>query len=449
MGSSYTRNLKKIALSFFVVSSAFSFVSASASSPPPSESPSAETELICHTDNPADCYPKVFSATEEFQIVHDDQDLPPGLHVQLDVQTGKKQAKLYDPKEENPALEGLPVDRSVVIVDPEEPQDDKPRIPSGAPAYDPVGKVKAPKEKDEGFTQALETVKKYAKKYSNAGDYSGQSTNAGDYSGQSTELDQALEGLLDLSYDMYYGLQIAEDADTVHGLFCLVTNVDDSDSKKDVPVGERPDFLSALILASSIRNNKPALQALEKSWDAATNKQCVRSSGSGSSTTPPPLLATDFFANLSPTSEPGSAEEVADIYRTRLSLIVLEPLLKSAPIRSQFLRADGMQRLLEVLLRGENAVWQDQRPKVARIVSDTFLDEEFGAALGVWPTAAQATEDGVCAAGGTESRGDGCWEFHLERIGRDPGHAEWSRPLLDLLKRRRADIPRTSGRDEL
>ncbi|KAI1461622.1 hypothetical protein F4805DRAFT_239558 [Annulohypoxylon moriforme] len=432
MGSSYTRNLKNIAISFFLISSTLSFVSASSSSsspPPPSGSPSAESELICHTDNPADCYPKIFSATEEFQVVHDDQDLPPGLHVQLDVQTGKKQAKLYNPEEKNPALEGLPVDRSVVIVDPEGVQDDKPPIPSGAPAYDPVGVVKAPKEKNEGFSRDLETVKTYAKKYSTAGDYSGQSA----------ELDQALEDLLDLSYDMYYGLQIADDAEALQGLFCLATNRDVQSTKT---VGERPDFLSALILASSIRNNKPALNALEKSWDAITNKQCVSGSAASSS-----LLATSFFSSLAPISQPGSAGEYGDMYRTRLALIVLEPLLKSPKIKAQFMKADGMGHLLDIILR-EEIVWQDQRPKVARIVSDTFLDEEFGATLGVWPTAAKATEDGVCAKGGKESRGDGCWEYHLETISKESVHAEWSQPLLDMLKKRRADIP-ARRRDEL
>ncbi|KAI0890594.1 uncharacterized protein GGS22DRAFT_15687 [Annulohypoxylon maeteangense] len=427
MGSSYIRNLKKIAISFFIVSSTLSFVSAS--SPPPSESPSAESDLICHTDNPADCYPKLFSATKEFQVVHDDQDLPPGLHVQLDVQTGKKQAKLYDPKEENPALKGLPVDRSIVIVDPEQVEDDKPRIPSGAPAYDPIGIVKAPKEKNEGFAQTLGIVKKYAKKYSDAGDYSGQSD----------ELDGALDDLLDLSYDMYYGLQIAEDADVLHGLFCLATNV--ATSHPDKPVGTRPDFLSAQILASSIRNNKPALQAVEKSWDVVTNKQCVSASTTTLS------LATSFFNNLAPLSTPGSANEGEDLYRTRLALIPLEPLLKSPKIKTRFMEADGMSHLLEIMLR-EDGIWQEQKPKVARIVSDTFLDEEFGATLGVWPTAAKATEDSVCAKGGKESREEGCWEYHLGIISQQPSDAEWSQPLLDMLKKRRAEIPKP-GRDEL
>ena len=51
-----------------------------------------EVELICH--NRSDCYPKVFQATSEFQRVRDDQDLPAGLHVRLNVWTGEKEAKV-------------------------------------------------------------------------------------------------------------------------------------------------------------------------------------------------------------------------------------------------------------------------------------------------------------------------------------------------------------------
>ncbi|KAI0120309.1 hypothetical protein F4776DRAFT_248712 [Hypoxylon sp. NC0597] len=418
MGSSYTHNLKKIAISLFVVSSAFSFASASSPSPP-SESPSAETELICHTDNPAECYPKVFSATEQFQVVHDDQDLPPGLHVQLDIQTGQKQAKLYNPKEENPALEGLPVDRSVVVIDGEAPQDDKPPIPSGAPAYEPVGKVKAPQEKNEGFFQALETVK--------------QHSNAKGNSAHVDELDKALEDLEDLSHGMYYGLQIAEDADALHALFCLLTRRDADEAEKR-PLTERPDFLASSILASAIQNNKPALKALEESWDAILEKKCAATPNTDAR-----LLKSELYSKLEPATDPGSAEESSEAYFTRLNLAVLDGLLKSDKIKEQFMENDGMKNFLRILLRKEE-VWDSRKAKIARIVSDTFLDDEGGAKLGVWPTVS-VTDASVCARGGPDSLEEGCWEYHLEIISQDPQYAEWSRPLLDMLKQRRPEKP--------
>ncbi|KAI1774069.1 hypothetical protein F4818DRAFT_420738 [Hypoxylon cercidicola] len=424
MGSSFTRNPKRIVVLTALISVFLSFASASASVPsaPPSASPSAETELICHTDNPAECYPKVFSATEEFQIVRDDQDLPPGLHVRLDIQTGQKQAKLNNPQEGNQALEGLPVDRSIVVVDPETPQDDQPPIPSGAPAYEPVGVVKAPREKNEGFTRALETVKKDP-----------------DF-GPSEELDRALQDLEDLSHDMYYGLQIAEDAEALHALFCLLTKRDASAAAEERPLTERPDFLASSILASSIRNNKPALRAVEDSWDAVVAKQCKNTAS----------LKSELYGKLEPTSGPDTAEEAAEAYFARLDLAVWDGLLKSPKIKAEFMANDGMRNFLRILLR-RGEVWDGRKARVARIVSDVFLDEEVGAVLGVWPTESVVGDASVCEKSGVDE--EGCWEYHLEVIGQDPRDAGWSRPLLDMLRQRRPaakqPAPGQPTRDEL
>ncbi|KAI1083226.1 hypothetical protein F5B20DRAFT_529110 [Whalleya microplaca] len=418
MGSSPLKILARAALTVFLV--VFVITSLASASSPPSESPSVETELICHTDNPAECYPKVFSATEEFQVVHDDQDLPIGLHVQLDVQTGQKKAKLYDPKEENPALEGLPVDRAVVTVDSEAPRDE-PQVPPGAPAYEPVGIVKEPREKNEDFTQALDTVKEYLGPNS---------------SGQSDSFNQALEILEDLSHDMYYGVQITQDTEALQALFCLLTSRNVAQTEA-TPLTERPDFVASLILASSIRNNKPALQVVEDSWDSVMSKQCK--SGSQS-------LKSDLYNNLEPQSEPASVGESTESDFVRLNLAVLDGLLKSPKIRNEFLENDGMKNFLRILLRSEN-VWESRKAKVARIVSDIFLDEDVGASLGVWPSKG-SSDDSICAKGEPESLEEGCWEYHLKKIsGSTQDAADWSEPLLAMLKQRRPSTPRS--RDEL
>ncbi|KAL7628664.1 hypothetical protein AAE478_000179 [Parahypoxylon ruwenzoriense] len=446
MGFSYPRNLRKIALPLSLLTLLISSSSATSSSPSPSKSPTAETELICHTNNPADCYPKVFSATEEFQVVHEDQDLPPGLHVRLDIQTGLKQAKLHKPAEEdggNPALEGLPVDRSVVVINPEGDGDgnDAPRIPRGAPAYEPVGIVKAPKEKSAVFVQALEAVKQYVS------------------DNQPDALGRALEDLEELSHDMYYGLQIAEDAEALRSLFCLLTSRDAAQAAGDQrPLTQRPDFLASSILASSVRNNKPALRAVEESWDAIAGKQCAASPRTDKDDAAPSLRSA-LYAHLAPTSsQPRSGSSpAAEAYTTRLRLAVLDGLLRSPKIRAEFLERDGMRGFLRILLRtatdNEEEAWRPRRAKVARIVSDVFLDEEAGATLGIWPTTAALTDARICAEGGDpEALDEGCWEYHLEVMSRDPRDAEWSRPLLDLLRRRRLDAStaaRLPGRDEL
>lgn len=64
----------------------------------PASSPPASTELICHTVHPSDCYPAIFQPTEHFQRIHDDQSIPPGLHVRMNLATGLKEARLNVPE---------------------------------------------------------------------------------------------------------------------------------------------------------------------------------------------------------------------------------------------------------------------------------------------------------------------------------------------------------------
>lgn len=69
-------------------------------------SPQASTDLICHTSHASDCYPRIFQPTTNFQIVHDDQDLPPGLHIRMNLATGVKEAKLNEPVLDQKGEEG-------------------------------------------------------------------------------------------------------------------------------------------------------------------------------------------------------------------------------------------------------------------------------------------------------------------------------------------------------
>ncbi|CAG8529447.1 7790_t:CDS:2 [Paraglomus occultum] len=49
---------------------------------------------ICN--NHGECYPRIFEATEEYKEVRPDQEIPPGLLVRINMETGKKYAKLND-----------------------------------------------------------------------------------------------------------------------------------------------------------------------------------------------------------------------------------------------------------------------------------------------------------------------------------------------------------------
>ncbi|KAI0416861.1 hypothetical protein F5X98DRAFT_342288 [Xylaria grammica] len=403
MTTSHSQDPGRLIFSFaFIISLLCSPASTSSL---PAVSPVAETELICHTGNPAECYPKVFSATGEFQVVHDDQDLPSGLHVQLDVQTGQKQAKLCDPYEENSALAGLPVDQDVMIVDPEPPQYDKSRIPAGAPAYESFGMVKAPQEKNEEFSQALQTIKKSAHNQRSI---------------KTSVLDGALQLLDDLSHDLYYGLQIAEDVETVQSLFCLMFRKGEGEERSFL---EGANFLASSVLSAAVGNNPRALDAIEKSWDSIAKKHC----GTGSHS-----IRHELFHQLAPTSEPSTKQEYEETETVRLYLKVISGLLKSSTIRAEFLENNGMRSFLQILLRA-GGVWESRKVKVAQIISDTFLDEDFGATLGLWPRK-HTVDASRCAEDRPLSLDDECWVYHLGKISQGAGAPEWSKRLHSLIQ---------------
>ncbi|KAH8675761.1 hypothetical protein BX600DRAFT_507971 [Xylariales sp. PMI_506] len=396
--------LSLVFLSFLIsFAIASSLSSASSSALKAAASPAANGELICHTDNPAECYPKVFSPTEEFQIVHDDQDLPSGLHVRLNIWTGEKEARLNIDNTHDPALEGLPVEQAVVVVDPQLSQDE-PQIPAGAPAYEPVGIVKEPEVQDPDFLAALDFIKVHA-----------ETTAA-----EKHPLDEALADLEDLSHDIYYGKKITEDAEALKSLFCLLTERDTQQLEARA-LSERRDFLASSILASSLQNNPPALRNVESHWDVL-NQKC------GFHSEP---LREVLLRNLEPRSSPGTHEYKAEAAWARTTLPVVGKLLKSGMIRVQFMERDGMRNFLQILL-AEGQEWEAARARVSRIVGDTFLDETVGASLGLWPLGA-VSDKAVCTSQ-TTSLSEGCWEFHLGEIIKQRPEAEWAQDLLSLLK---------------
>ncbi|KAL2036858.1 hypothetical protein N7G274_010401 [Stereocaulon virgatum] len=83
---------------------------------PPVPSPEAHTELICHTEHASECYPAIFQPTIHFKRVHDDQSLPPGLHVRMNLASGLKEARLNVPEPNDTARADL------VIIDDVKPR---------------------------------------------------------------------------------------------------------------------------------------------------------------------------------------------------------------------------------------------------------------------------------------------------------------------------------------
>ena len=430
-------------------------VSAS-SSPSPAANSDEGVELICHTSNPAECYPKIFQPTSEFQIVHPDQDLPVGLHVRLNIYTGQKEAKINVPDAPvDSALEGLPVDKSIVIVDPEdepfEEHDGQPlKPPKNAPAYDPDGKIKEPtkqtaesQEEGSAFYKSLTILKK------------------------GLDIDQALEMLEDISHDIYYGLKIAEDYDTVRELFCLANSPSIFSSSSSSP--EEEDItrsrLAALTISSTVQNNPKALAEITKHWTTGGLQQDTCSTKSKSKSEHQelePLQISTF--RLLPSSTSSSSSVPASLTRARISAI--SGLLKSPSIRESFLSANGMDLLLQVLLdtpaasqaQGSAEEWEKVRRQAGHLILDNFLDEDMGAVLGEWPDAVRDVQasDKECASRFKKSQGDGetrkegqgdCWDWHAKQLADrykkegKGGKGHWSWELWNKLKEQRKNVP--------
>lgn len=458
-------------------------VSASASSSSSPANSDEEVELICHTSNPAECYPKIFQPTSEFQIVYPDQDLPVGLHVRLNIYTGQKEAKINVPDEAvDSSLEGFPVDKSIVIVDPEEEEPseehfDQPlKPPKNAPAYDPDGKIKEPRketaesqEEGSAFYKSLTILKK------------------------GLDIDQALEMLEEISHDIYYGLKIAEDYDTVRELFCLANSASifsSSSSSAEGPSKEkdltRPRArLAALTISSTVQNNPKALAEISKHWTTgglsqdtcstyskSNSKSNSKSSSKSQESEPEPLQISTFRLLPSSSSSTSLSSAVpASLIKARISAI--SGLLKSPPIRQSFLSANGMDLLLQVLLldtpvasQAQGEEWEKVRRQAGHLILDNFLDEDMGAVLGEWPDAVREVQasDKECASRAQsqgddekskEGQGQGdCWDWHAKQLADrykkegKGGKGHWSWELWNKLKEQRKNNASSSKKNK-
>ncbi|KAM0330077.1 hypothetical protein ACHAQA_004248 [Verticillium albo-atrum] len=400
-------------LLFLVVGLVFLVPLTSARSADAQPSPPVEGELICHTDDPAECYPKVFQATDEFQIIHDDQDIPSGLHIRMDMTTGRKEAKINVPDEENPALEGLPVDSSMVVVEPQE--EEEPALPFNAPLYHAFGKVKPPQEESPQFYSHLDFIKKGP-------------------GGADLPFDEALEFLEEISHDMYYGDKIAENPETVKALLCLMVSPSPSTTEDTAPRDQR----AATIIAAALQNNPDAVELVGSAWLSFLDAPCV-AEGEAESGSPKATLREKLYAPFIP-REPLMVNELPlAAARAKARVNALHSLLRSPVVRDDFLASGGMDRLLEVLQPGGEKwaagnEWDGAQRKVGHLLLDTFLEEEFGATRGIWPVFRAGETDAVKRRAARAA--DEAWleavKVVKERHSGNKGH--WSAAVLKQLE---------------
>ena len=167
-------------------------------------SPASSDSLICHGEI---CYPRIFEPTNDWQVVHEDQEIPRGLHVRLNITTGLKEARLMqDDGHSDIAL--VPGETVHDVVKPH-----RPNRPTGDSAL---------------FQEALSSL-------------STQST-------CSPEATDALETLEELAHELEYGLRL-----TLH--LDLLFQYMSSESP-------RCRSAAALVFGSALRNNQNAIDAI-------------------------------------------------------------------------------------------------------------------------------------------------------------------------------------------
>ncbi|KLU81524.1 SIL1 [Magnaporthiopsis poae ATCC 64411] len=394
-------------------------LAARASSGAAQEPATGDGDIICHPENAVDCYHKIFQATHEFKPVRPGQDIPSGLHVRLNIYTGEKEAKINVPSEHDPALAGLSVENAVITVDSEPQEPAGEHIRPDAPAYEAVGKIK-------------EAVGPEALQFSNSLALLGKRKGV-----DAAGLDGALDKLEELSHDLYYGLKISQDLPALSSLFCLM-NDGHLASSKAVAASEAPRaILAARTISAAVQNNPPALKAVEVHWPALLKTKCTRD-GSGHSP-----LGRLVFSIIQPDQEPRAAGRESSLARAKLSAI--KGLIKSARIRQDFLEKGGMREVLRVLLV-KDSLFAEAQVKAANLVTDTFLDENMGATLGLWPAKAPA-HVATCDRESPDLS-DGCWRLWIEGIAEDNkfDSTHWSVELLQMLKSRLGPGSEAQGR---
>ncbi|MCJ1434682.1 hypothetical protein MMC27_004051 [Xylographa pallens] len=320
-------------------------------------SPQASVDLICHTDHVSECYPKTFQPSTSFQLIHDDQDLPAGLHVRLDLATGKKEAKLNVADERDAGL--LPSTLDVALVD-------EPIL---------VNDIRGPSPQAQKVlqTSAHGSIRPPAPNSADGPTFDESKAKLTTTpTSKPAVLLSALETLEDLSHDIYWGLQVAQDSDVILKLFNLLR-----------PNVSTPHVqgAAALVFGTAIQNNPAAFTA----------------------------ALSHFYSDEQPTG-PMEAVLTALLHEQLPQLLTRFVYLLSALCQDRthlwkFVQGDGLATLLPVF--DASKAGRDGRDrlrgKIANFVLDHFLQQDSLTRTGSEAVAAPSAA-GIAAPGGHEEQ---------------------------------------------
>ncbi|KAF9585610.1 hypothetical protein BGW38_001572 [Lunasporangiospora selenospora] len=352
-------------------------------------------EVIC---NKGHCYAKLFRPTSEFQEILEGQEIPPGLHVQMDYQTHKKYAKLIDPQEssqEDPS--------SILVVDTETPGTVHHNIDSLAISeHEATDETEDPTQIEESSRQNLQMAFDSIPEL-NEVIHQGEHQLYENYleivrSSQDPEIvTGALEELMDLSSDMEFGLLLVNGETLKTMVQLLYTTPDiggpEEDARRSIRIG------AALILGTAVQNHEKAQEA---AFNASLHKTLL-----------------------------DRLEEETDTQVLRRLIFAYASLVRGGNSHPShvFMQDDDVARLAAIFKKSDDYFFQR---KCIYLMSD-FADPEMQYVLD------DSNDDGNEDSGSSASQSNGSWEHptvnvgpwcealqHIDlRKGHDDEHPEW------------------------
>ncbi|MCJ1254442.1 hypothetical protein MMC24_002257 [Lignoscripta atroalba] len=197
-------------------------------------SPRASVALICHTSYASDCYPKLFQPTTSFQVVRPFQQLPAGLHVRMNLDTGRKEAKLNigrDKKTSEKQDLAVVAESNIPIEDCALPTVHGQKVSGSVQLPCTLSQRKSERELFSSYQAVLKSSDSL----------------------QTKHLRLALTGLKDLSHDIHWGITLMKDHESVRILLQLIG------SQSPRPEAKRA---AVLTIGTAIQNNPEALSSL-------------------------------------------------------------------------------------------------------------------------------------------------------------------------------------------
>lgn len=199
-------------------------------------------EVICPDSNPANCYPKIFVPSDEWQIVRENQQIPPGLHVRINLETGLEEAKFN---------EDTPHQKQELTVVHHASELEENIHNTNENMKHKIQDTLAKYKKDKQAFVRSKVSQSDLNDFSSSVDEVLAFKEGGDIA----RLDKALDTLTELSHDIEFGVRLSKDANIFASLQRVATLAAEEDE-----VTEK----ALRIMGSSLRNNPEAVKNVIK-----------------------------------------------------------------------------------------------------------------------------------------------------------------------------------------